>query len=168
MHTLPRPVLVVGPVATPADVKALRALAYNVAHELGRPVTWATDADHTITDYAAVYLGDVASLSDAPTLVLVAEALVAGMLVYDALTADEVTECPCGLVSRHTRPHVDESGEVFCAECSGESGCAWCGEWNDTEDLEIVESGSTFYPLHAGCLAGMRRERSSSPVPIAV
>ncbi|MEU3986252.1 hypothetical protein AB0F77_40400 [Streptomyces sp. NPDC026672] len=148
-------VLCIGPVATAADVKSLRALAHSVAVELGRPAVWATDADHTVTDYSALYLtGDVTSLRDASTLVLLGEALAAGMDVHEPLA--EVTECPCGLVLRHTRPFVDEDGEVWCSECREESGCAWCGEWNDMEDLEIVEDGSTWVPVHAGCLDGMR------------
>ncbi|WP_371672781.1 hypothetical protein OG985_37180 [Streptomyces sp. NBC_00289] len=161
-------VLCIGPIATSADVKALRALAYNVAYELGRPATYATHADHTATDYASVYLtGDVTALRDVSTLVVLAEALAAHMDVQEPLTADEVTECPCGLVSRHTRPYVDEAGEVFCAECREESGCAWCGEWNDMDDLAIVESGDTFVPLHAGCLDRLRRDGRHGALKVA-
>jgi hypothetical protein len=35
------------------------------------------------------------------------------------------------------------------------------------EDVETVESGATFYPLHADCLAGIRRS-SSGVLPAAV
>ncbi|MGW1541037.1 hypothetical protein ACWCPM_12510 [Streptomyces sp. NPDC002309] len=151
--------LVVGAADTPADRKALRALAHAVASELGRPAVWATDTVHRVTGYSALYLtGGVASMLDAPALVLVGEALAAGVDVHEPLRVDEVAECPCGLLLRHTRPYVDERGEVFCAECLEESACTWCGEYNDTEDLMIVESGNAWIPLHAGCLDGIRRD----------
>jgi hypothetical protein len=154
-HARLRSTLIVGPINTPADVKALRVLAYNISHETGQPATWATDTDHSVTDYDALYVaGDVTALRDVPTLVLVGEALAAGMPVHEPLAADEVTECPCGLVLRHTRPYVEADGEIFCNECAKESGCAWCGEWNDVEDLEIVAVGNTWVTLHAG---GARR-----------
>ncbi|WP_030660572.1 hypothetical protein [Streptomyces cellulosae] len=156
--TVPGPVLVVGPIDTPSDVARLRDVAREIAYELGVTTTYATHDDYTVTDYAALYLtGTVTELRDAPTLVLIGEALAAGMPVHDPLTADEVTECPCGLVSRHTRPYVDERGSVHCAECLGDDACALCGEEFDVEDATIVEADDTFYPLHAGCLAEMRR-----------
>ncbi|MFE6363000.1 hypothetical protein ACFVP3_23755 [Streptomyces sp. NPDC057806] len=157
------PVLCLGPVETPADVKALRALAYNVAYELGRPAVWVTDTDHTVMDYAAVYVtGDATSLRDASTLVLLGEALVADMDIHEPLAADEVVTCDCGLVHRHTRPVVDAQGVVWCANCLGDDACSWCGEELDTEAAEIVESGNGFYPVHAACLAGIRRDASTS------
>ncbi|MFI9175730.1 hypothetical protein [Streptomyces lincolnensis] len=150
-------VLVIGPLGTPADVEALREVACEIAYELGVATTYATHTDHSVTDFGAVYLtGTVTELRDAPTLVLVGEAIAAGIPVHDPLTADEVTECLCGLICRYTRPYVDGRGGVHCNECSGKSGCAWCGEWNDTEDLEFVESDDTWFPLHAECLAGIR------------
>ncbi|MGX1472405.1 UNVERIFIED_CONTAM: hypothetical protein RKD50_001213 [Streptomyces canus] len=169
MHTVTRPVLVVGPVATPSDVTRLRDVAREISYELGITTTYATHTDYTVTDFsAAVYLtGTVTELRDAPTLVLVGEALAAGMDVHDPLTADEVTECPCGLVSRYTRPLVDERGEVRCANCLGEDACAYCLEEFDMEDAAFVEGEDTWYPLHAGCLDGIRRERSSSLAPLA-
>jgi hypothetical protein len=161
MSHAPRPVIVIGPVATPSDVSHLRDVTREIAYELGITATYATHVDYTVTDFSAVYLtGTVTELRDAPTLVLVAEALAAGMDVHDPLTADEVTECPCGLVCRYTRPLVDERGEVHCNECLGADACAWCGEAFDMEDAEVIESGSTFYPMHAGCLDGIRRDAS--------
>ncbi|MGY4928019.1 hypothetical protein, partial [Streptomyces sp. 900105755] len=58
-----RPALCIAPVDTPADVKALRAFAHQVAHETGRPTVWATDTDHDVTAYEAVYVsGDITTL----------------------------------------------------------------------------------------------------------
>ncbi|MFF3330001.1 hypothetical protein ACFYWX_10650 [Streptomyces sp. NPDC002888] len=165
MHAVPAPslALVVGPTNTPSDIEHLRHVAFNITFELGAPAVYATHTDHRVTDFAAVYLtGDVTSLRDASTLVLVGEALAAGVPVHEPLTDDESVTCDCGLVHHYTRPHVDERGEVWCAECSGDSACTWCLEWNDVEDLEIVESGEAYVPLHAGCLDGIRRAESSA------
>ncbi|MFF0837483.1 hypothetical protein ACFYWF_31610 [Streptomyces sp. NPDC003344] len=165
----PAPVLVVGSVATPADVERLRHVAWNVAYELGTRAVFALHNDYRVTDFAAVYLaGDVASLRDASTLVLVGEALAVGMDVHEPLTVEESVTCDCGLVHHFTRPDVDESGDVWCAECRGESACTWCFEWNDTEDLEIVEEGDAWVPLHAGCRDRLRRSTSTSLLPATV
>ncbi|MCQ9134129.1 hypothetical protein [Streptomyces hilarionis] len=147
------PVLVTGPASTPADVKALRALAYNIAYELGRAVTWATGTDHDVRDYAAVYTTcPVTELSTDPALLLVGEALAAGVDVGEPLSADEVVECPCGLVGRHTRIPVGEDGEPHCNECRGADVCGWCGESLE-DDATLVERGTAFYPLHPACAA---------------
>ncbi|WP_432019887.1 hypothetical protein [Streptomyces sp. 1222.5] len=159
-HVTPAPVLVLG-----SDVEHLRHVAWNLAYELGTPAVMALHTDYRVTDFAAVYLaGDVESLRDASTLVLLGEALAAGMDVHEPLTADEAVTCDCGLNHHFTRPDVDADGTVWCAECSGESVCAWCGEWNDTEDLEIVAEADAFVPLHAGCREGLRRSTSTSLV----
>ncbi|RRQ89709.1 hypothetical protein [Streptomyces griseofuscus] len=163
------PVLVLGNTGTPSDVEHLRHVAWNVAYELGAPVVFAMRADYRVTDFAAVYLAnDLEAVLDAPTLVLLGEALLAGIDVHDPLTADEAVTCDCGLVHHYTRPHIDAEGVVWCQECCGESACTWCLEWNDVEDLTIVRQGDTFIPLHAGCLSGLRSSTSSSVLPIAV
>lgn len=165
--TAPTTSLVIAPTSTPADVKALRAVAFQVAYETGRPATWATDADHVVTDYRAVYLsGDVTSLRNAPTLVLVGEAIMAGVDVFEPLGTP--MECPCGLVLHYARPYVDEAGEIFCAECTAQDACAWCGDPFDMENAEFVERGNTWVPLHAGCLEGLRASTSRSALPAAV
>ncbi|MFF9171740.1 MULTISPECIES: hypothetical protein [unclassified Streptomyces] len=162
-------VLVIGPTALPSDVERLRHVAWNVAYELGAPAVVAIHADYRVTDFAAVYLtGDVESMRDASTLVLLGEALAAGMDVHEPLNADESVTCDCGLVHHFTRPNVDERGTVWCAECREESGCAHCGEWNDVEDLEIVQNGDAWIPLHPGCRAGLSRSKSSSVALAAV
>ncbi|MGW5651983.1 hypothetical protein [Streptomyces humi] len=163
-HTL-RPALCVAPVDTAADVKALRAFAHQVAYETGRPTVFATHTDHDVRDYSTVYvLGDITTLRGVVPCVLMGEALVAGVDVFEPL--DEAVTCPCGIVLHYTRPYADERGEVFCAECTGESACAWCGEWNDTEDLAIAEHGNAWIPLHDGCLDGIRRATSTEIVPL--
>ncbi|MEV6806719.1 hypothetical protein [Streptomyces sp. NPDC051132] len=169
MHASPARVLVLGPTASPSDVEHLRHVAWNLAYELGTPAVFALHADYRVTDFSAVYLtSDVASMLDASTLVLVGEALTAGVPVHEPLTADEAVTCDCGLVHHFTRPAVDESGIVWCAECCGKSACAWCFEWNDTEDLEIVEEDDVFVPLHAGCRDHLSRSTSTSLVPAAI
>jgi len=160
MHTIPCPVLVVGPVGTPDDVANLRGLAHDVADQMGVPATYALHTDYNVTDFAAVYLtGTVTELRDAPTLVLIAEALAVHIDVYDPQSPRDAAPCVCGQVQT-VRTVVGEDGDVWCAECRGETACAWCFERSDTEDLEIVESGDTWVPLHAECLEGMRRQGS--------
>lgn len=161
------PVLVLGSIDTADDVDNLHGYALDVADQMGVPATYATHVDYTVTDYVAVYTtGTVTELRDAPTLVLLAEALAAGMEVYEPQSPQEAATCVCGQ-AQTVRTVVGHDGEVWCAECRGETGCAWCGEWPDMEDVEIVEHDSTFYPVHASCLAGIRRE-SSDVLPVAV
>ncbi|CAK7279919.1 hypothetical protein [Streptomyces misionensis] len=162
------PVLVLGNTSTPADVEHLRHVAWNIAYEMGAPAVFATHTDYRVTDFAAVYLAnDLEAMVDAPTVVLLGEALLAGIDVHDPLTADEAVTCDCGLIHHYTRPHIDAEGVVWCAECREESACAWCFQWNDVEELTIVEQGDAFVPLHAGCAAGPRPATSRSVLPIA-
>ncbi|MFI5795160.1 hypothetical protein [Streptomyces sp. NPDC051677] len=164
----PERVLVVGPTDIPADVERLRDVARDVAYELGRPATYATHTDYDVTAFAAVYsVRPLTSLRTAPALVLVAEAMLAGVEVHEPLKADEVTTCGCGLVSRHTRPHVDERGIVWCAECLSDDACAHCGEAFDMEDAEFVQRDDTWFPIHAGCLAPGHRPTSSRLMNVA-
>ncbi|SEC33328.1 hypothetical protein SAMN04490357_1744 [Streptomyces misionensis] len=166
-HTTP--VLVLGNTSTPADVEHLRHVAWNLAYELGAPVVFATHTDYRVTDFAAVYLAnDLEAMLDAPapTLILLGEALLAGIDVHDPLTADEAVTCDCGLVHHFTQPHIDAEGVVWCAECREESACAWCFEWNDVEELTIVEQGDAFVPLHAGCLSHPATSRSGLPIAV--
>ncbi|MFJ9821390.1 hypothetical protein ACIRU3_40300 [Streptomyces sp. NPDC101151] len=161
-------VLVIGPTASPSDVEHLRHVAWNVAYELGTPAAYATHADYRVTDFSTLHLtGSVESLRDASALVLVGEAMLADIPVHEPLTADEAVTCDCGLVHHYTRPHVDERGDVWCAECHEDSACAWCGEWNDTEDLEIVAQGDAWVPLHPGCLTALRSATSTSRPRVA-
>ncbi|MGY4929497.1 hypothetical protein, partial [Streptomyces sp. 900105755] len=69
--------------------------------------------------------------------------------------------CPCGIVLHYARPYVDEAGEPFCNECMGDDACSWCFEPFGDEDAEIAEGGSIWVPLHADCLAGLRRSTST-------
>lgn len=158
MPRTPAPVtpayLVVGPLATADDVDNLRGYAFDVAEQMGAPAVYATHNEYTVTDFAAVYtLGSVTDLRDAPTLVLVAEALGAGMEVYEQQSPQDTARCVCGQLQT-VRTVVDERGEVWCAECRAETACAWCMEYNDTEDLEILARGETWIPVHAGCVRG--------------
>ncbi|MFI7017900.1 hypothetical protein [Streptomyces sp. NPDC050164] len=165
-HTTPV-VLVVGALATADDVDNLRGYSLDIADQIGVPATYALHADYDVTQFAAVYTtGTVTELRDAPTLVLLAEALAVGMEVHEPQSPQEAAVCVCGQ-AQTVRTVVDEQGEVWCAECRGETGCAWCGEYPDMEDVEIVESGATFYPLHADCLAGIRRA-SPGVLPAAI
>ena len=159
------PVLALGPIDTPDQIDSLRGHAFDVADQMGVPATYATHVDYTVTDYVAVYLtGTVTELRDAPTLVLLGEALAAGMEVHEPQAPQDAAVCVCGQ-AQTVRTVVDERGDVWCAECRGETGCAWCGEWPDMEDVEIIERGDTFYPAHVVCLDGMRRASSADTLP---
>ncbi|WP_394435755.1 hypothetical protein [Streptomyces sp. SGAir0957] len=168
MAQLARPVLVVAPVGTPADVERLRAYGLSVATELGAPATYATHNEHRVTDFDAVYcMTPSTSLRDRVGLLLVAEALLAGIPVYEPQAAEDVDTCDCGQV-QSVRTVRGDDGAVWCAECREESACAWCFEWNDMEDLDVVEHGTTWVPLHPGCRAGL--EHATAPthrVPLA-
>jgi hypothetical protein len=163
----PRPVLVLGPIATPDDIDNLRGYAFDVADQLGVPAVYATHNDYRVTDFGAVYvLCASTELHDTVGLLLVAEALAAGIEVYEPQAPREAARCLCGQVQT-VRTVVGDDGEVWCAECRGESVCGWCGEWPDMEDVEIVEGSDMWVPLHAGCLEGMRRATSTSTLPVA-
>ncbi|MFJ2737317.1 hypothetical protein [Streptomyces sp. NPDC087317] len=155
----PSGLLVVGPVATPYDVADLRAHAFDIADQMGATTTYALHTDYRVTDFTAVYLtGTVTEVRDAPTLILVAEALAAGMEVHEPQPLEIDAEWVCG--QRQTvRTVVGDDGEVWCADCRDEAACTWCGESGDGENLEIVETGATWIPLHAGCLKGLREHR---------
>ncbi|CAL9377933.1 hypothetical protein [Streptomyces sp. enrichment culture] len=147
--------LVVGPLATEDDVDNLRGYAFDVAEQMGAPTTYATHTGHSITDFAAVFvLGSVTDLRDTPTLVLVAEALAAGVPVLEPQGPQAAGRCDdCG--QRQTiRTVTDEYGDTTCATCRGEAVCAWCGDDADVS-TEIVERGETWLPVHVGCARGV-------------
>ncbi|MFD5285047.1 hypothetical protein [Streptomyces rubrogriseus] len=147
--------LVVGPVATADDVDNLRGYAFDVAEQMGHPTTYATHTDHSATDFAAVFvLGSVTDLRDAPTLVLVGEALAAGVPVLEPQGPQMAGRCDdCG--QRQTiRTVTDEYGDITCATCRGEAVCTWCGDDADVS-TEIVERGETWTPVHVGCVRGI-------------
>ncbi|WP_329159083.1 hypothetical protein OHB49_08140 [Streptomyces sp. NBC_01717] len=152
--------LVVGPIDTADARDFLRGHAIDVAEQTGTVATYALHADYTVTDFDAVYvLGRAAELRDCATLVLVAEALAAGMPVHEASNPQAAGYCVCGLAQS---VHVlrDRHGVIQCHECQGLTmGCAHCGEYGDAEELTLVEEGATFSPVHAACLAEARRVR---------
>ncbi|MGZ3097909.1 hypothetical protein [Streptomyces sp. H72] len=145
--------LVVGPLATEDNVANLRGYAFDVAEQMGAPATYATHTDYSVTDFAAVFvLGSVTELRDAPTLVLVGEALVAGVPVLEPQGPQMAGRCDdCG--QRQTvRTVTDEFGDTTCAGCRGEVACEWCG---DEAPTEVIECGQTWVPVHAGCVRGV-------------
>ncbi|MEW2488789.1 hypothetical protein [Streptomyces sp. NPDC048411] len=153
-------VLVLGPTASEGDVSDLRAYAYSVADELGVPATFATHNDYRVTDFSAVYVRCAATeFHDTVGLVLVAEALAAGMPVHEPQSPQNAAPCVCGQVQT-IRTVVGDDGDVWCAECRGETGgCSHCGESMEYDDAENVEEGHTWWPVHASCLAEAQRMR---------
>ncbi|MFE9865209.1 hypothetical protein ACFYPZ_21155 [Streptomyces sp. NPDC005506] len=153
-------VLVLGPTASADDVMDLRAYAADVAEELGVPATFATHNDYGVTDFSAVYVRCAATeLHDTVGLVLVAEALAAGMPVHEPQSPRDAAPCVCGQVQT-VRTVIGEDGDVWCAECRGEIGrCNHCSESMECDKVENVEEGSTWWPVHASCLAEARRVR---------
>ncbi|MET9206652.1 hypothetical protein ABZW38_16030 [Streptomyces bacillaris] len=158
-------VLVVGPTRTADDRAFLKGYAVDVAEQTGTVTTFALHNDYRVTDFDALYVvGTVTTLRNANGLVLVAEALAAGMPVYDSASPQEAGHCVCGL-AQSVQPLRDERGDIQCFECSGLTmGCAHCGEWADAEELEIVKRGSTFSPVHSTCIAEARREHPRSKI----
>ncbi|WP_328336571.1 hypothetical protein [Streptomyces violaceus] len=147
--------LVVGPLATDDDVDNLRGYAMDVATEMGAPTVYATHTDYSVTDFAAVFvLGSIAELRDAPTLVLVAEALAAGMQVLEPQSPQVAGRCDeCGQ-AQTVRTVTDEYGDTLCAGCREEVTCAWCTEASDAT-MEVVERGEMWVPAHAACASGV-------------
>ncbi|MCT9140353.1 hypothetical protein [Streptomyces violarus] len=147
--------LVVGPVETADDVDNLRGYAMDVATELGAPTVYATHSDYSVTDFEAVFLlGSVTELRDAPTLVLVAEALAAGVQVLEPQSPQMAATCDeCGQVQT-VRTVTDEYGDTLCASCREEVTCAWCTEASDAT-METVERGEMWVPAHAACASGV-------------
>ncbi|MDW4918469.1 hypothetical protein [Streptomyces californicus] len=151
-------VLVVGPTRTADDRAFLEGYAVDVAEQTGTVATYALHNDYSVTDFDAVYVvGTATKLRDANGLVLIAEALVAGMPVYDSANPQEAGHCVCGL-GQNVQPLRDERGDIQCFECAGLTlGCAHCGEYSDVEELEIVKRGNTFSPVHSTCIAEARK-----------
>ncbi|MFF1919695.1 hypothetical protein ACFVW8_03850 [Streptomyces sp. NPDC058221] len=152
--------LVVGPIETADDRDFLRGHAVDVAAQTGTIATYALHTDYSVTDFGAMYvLGNAAELRDCATLVLIAEALAAGIPVYDASHPQEAGRCGCGLV-QSVRVLRDRHGDIVRHECLGLTmGCAHCGEYGDAEELTLVEEGATFHPVHTTCLAEARRSQ---------
>ncbi|MYX02248.1 MULTISPECIES: hypothetical protein [unclassified Streptomyces] len=161
-------VLVVGPTRTADDRAFLQGYAVDVAEETGTVATYALHNDYSVTDFDALYVvGTATTLRDASGLVLVAEALAAGMEVYDSAHPQEAGYCVCGL-GQNVQPLRDERGDIQCFECSGLTmGCAHCGESADVEELEIVKKGSTFSPVHSTCITEARREHPRAKIVTA-
>ncbi|WP_217164258.1 hypothetical protein [Streptomyces sp. AC512_CC834] len=143
--------LVVGPVETDDNRDNLRGYALDVSQQMGHPTTYATHTDYSVTDFAAVFvLGSVTELRDASTLVLVGEALAAGIPVLEPQGPQAAGRCDdCGQ-AQTIRTVTDEYGDTLCATCRGEAACAWCGEGAD-ESTMLVENGATWIPAHSGC-----------------
>ncbi|MFE6128841.1 hypothetical protein ACFQ6Q_11300 [Streptomyces sp. NPDC056437] len=152
--TTPARVLVVGPTATPDDVDNLRGYALDVADQIGVSATYALHNEYRVTDFEAVYvLCASTELHDTVGLVLMAEALAAGMPVHEPQSPREAAQCVCGQ-SQTVRTVIGEDGSVWCAECRDEvAGCAHCAELPDMEEMALVDRDSTWIPVHAGCLA---------------
>ncbi|MYS37906.1 hypothetical protein K388_00316 [Streptomyces sp. KhCrAH-43] len=154
-----RTALVVGPISTADERDRLRKFGIDVAVQVGAQVTVALHTDHAVSDYEAVYtLGSRVELRDSEGLVLVAEALAAGMEVEDTPDPKDCGTCDCGrLVTVH--PRWNREGELVCTECSGWAPeCAHCAsDHSDFEPLEIVPIDDTFYPVHPACLAEARQ-----------
>ncbi|WP_406326666.1 hypothetical protein OG784_27350 [Streptomyces sp. NBC_01617] len=151
-------VLVVGPIHNGDARDFLRGHAVDVAEQTGAVATFALHTNYSVTAYDAVYvLGHAAELRDCATLVLVAEALAAGMPVHDASSPQEAGYCVCGL-AQTVRVLRDRHGVIQCHECLGLTmGCAHCGEYGDAEELTLVEDGATFHPVHITCLEEAQR-----------
>lgn len=153
------PVLVVGPVLTDDNVAELRAYAFDVADQTGTAATYAEYSDYRVTDYAALYVSAVDwEDEDTTALVLVAEALAAGVAVRGPMSPQHATSCElCGM-GLDVRPFVGHRGDVLCGVCRHDDvTCSWCGEDADKDEMRPVETGDTWHLVHAGCVAeGLR------------
>ncbi|MET9638074.1 hypothetical protein ABZY83_16985 [Streptomyces virginiae] len=153
------PVLVVGPVATDDNVADLRAYAFDVADQTGTAATYAEHSDYLVTDYAALYVSAVDwEDEDTTALVLVAEALAAGVPVHGPMSPQNATSCELCDLPLNVRPFVGKRGDVVCGTCRHtDTACAHCGEEADDRWMQPVDDGSTWFPVHSGCVDEGRR-----------
>ncbi|MGW2041066.1 hypothetical protein [Streptomyces virginiae] len=154
------PVLVVGPVFTDDNAADLRAFAFDVADQTGTAATFAEHSDYVVTEFAAVYVSSLDwADEDTTALVLVAEALAAGVPVHGPMSPQDATSCElCGM-SLDIRPFVGRRrGDVLCGVCRHDDvECSWCGEDADDHDMQPCLNGDTWRLVHAGCVDEGRR-----------
>ncbi|CAL9381103.1 hypothetical protein SUDANB120_01059 [Streptomyces sp. enrichment culture] len=153
------PVLVVGPVLTDGHVADLRAFSCDVAHQTGTTATFAEHSDYRVTDFAAVYVSSVDwDDEDTTALVLVAEALAAGVPVHGPMDPQDATSCELCAMRLTVRPFVGHRGDVLCGTCRHDDVvCAWCGDEADEYDMQPCVDGDTWRLVHAGCVDEGRR-----------
>lgn len=144
-------VLVIGLAGTPADVAKLRDFARAVAIQVGAPAAYATDMNHYVIQYSAVYnTGTLAVRGDVTALVLYAEALATGTPVFNPLEAEESCEL-CGM-TRVVPVDGEPDGDSLCGQCKYmDIRCAHCCELADDENMVAVERGTTWLLMHPGC-----------------
>ncbi|MFD9455347.1 hypothetical protein ACFWBC_19955 [Streptomyces sp. NPDC059985] len=153
------PVLVVGPVLTDENAADLRAFAYDVADQTGTDATFAEHSDYVVTEFAALYVSSLDwDNEDTTALVLVAEALAAGINIHGPMSPQDAASCElCGM-GLDVRPFVGLRGDVLCGVCRHDDvECAWCGEEADEFDMQPCLDGDTWRLVHAGCVDEGRR-----------
>ncbi|WP_327169074.1 hypothetical protein [Streptomyces subrutilus] len=154
------PALVGGPVLTGDNVADLRGFAYDVCDQIGAPATYATHSGYRVTDYAALYISSVEWTSgDVTALVLIAEALSAGVPVHGPQDPRKAVRCDLCAVALNVYVAPGHRGDMLCGVCRYEDvACAWCLEPSDDDArMDPFESGSTWWPAHHGCIAeGLR------------
>ncbi|MYV76228.1 hypothetical protein GT352_20165 [Streptomyces sp. SID1046] len=154
------PVLVVGPTFTEDGYQALRSYARTVADQTGTPATFASHDDYRTTDFSAVYVAPLEwEADDTAPLVLIAEALAAGVPVHTPQGPADAMACELCEMTINVHVEPGHRGDVLCGQCRFlDLACAHCGEDADHDDyMEVVEADETWVFAHKGCVAEGRR-----------
>ncbi|MFE5516492.1 hypothetical protein ACFQ9Q_02020 [Streptomyces virginiae] len=154
------PALVVGPTLTDDGYQALRSYARTVADQAGVLATFASHDDYRVTDFSAIYVAPLEwDADDTAPLVLIAEALAAGVPVH--VPQDPADAMACELCEMTITVYVEPGhrGDVLCGQDRFlDLSCAHCGEGADHDDyMEVVEADETWVFVHKGCVAEGRR-----------
>ncbi|MFE1935397.1 hypothetical protein ACFW95_34510 [Streptomyces sp. NPDC059474] len=150
-------ILVLGPCADEDERRDLRMSAFDVADQLGFPVTIATSLDVDVRQFAAVVL-DQHYLNDTTAAVLWVEAMEAGVPVVTPADPRDSLRCDAcrkaylyGVVRSEFECSGQTLSESLCATCDDRTpGCGWC--LTSGEETEPVsDGGDGWVPLCGPC-----------------
>ncbi|GJF29153.1 hypothetical protein KNE206_18530 [Kitasatospora sp. NE20-6] len=150
----PSRVLVIGPASTADELRDLSAYCWDAADQSGRTAVVATDTDHDVTAYAAVYAAP-GWMDDWTALVLGTEAWGAGVPLVEQPTWDDVSRCT-GCRLPLTVGTVDGAPNL-CGPCAG-THCSWCGTDEDRALPYSSDEGATWDMFCRPCARQDRRE----------
>jgi hypothetical protein len=169
VHTAQRPALVLAPVFTDQDRMDAEAFARDVVTELNRAAVVATHSDLRVTEYAFIVVEPNLVHSsrhrhDTAGVTLYAEALAAGMTVFEVGASEPCAHCG-GLM---TIAPTDEAGVPTCVPCLEiGAGCSLCGTVE--EDCTPVEAGDgVFVPVCHGCAPSLAAPADAAALAVSL
>lgn len=157
-------VLVVGPVATPAQIDDVTAFAFDVCDQLGHSTVVATNDRIDVREFAAVVVYGPSLTHGGDTGITPAVILEAEAHAYDVpvIVPQPMSYCAACDACEQVQTIAtvrNEMGEPFCADCRGDApGCSWCGADEVTEPVFVDGMWS---PQCLGCAAVTKKVRPS-------